>query len=116
MPDNASQWITPFAVQLIPGGLLIIGMLFVPESPRWLARVRSRATAIAGLTKLRNLSEDHPYLQEEIKHILDQIEEERRLEPARGIKAQVKEMARKGHRNRIAIGVIMFIFMQMVSI
>lgn len=34
MPANSSQWITPFAVQLIPGGLLIIGMLFVPESPR----------------------------------------------------------------------------------
>lgn len=34
MASTAAQWITPFAVQLIPGGLLIIGMIFVPESPR----------------------------------------------------------------------------------
>lgn len=34
MPETSAQWITPFAVQLIPGGLLILGMIFVPESPR----------------------------------------------------------------------------------
>lgn len=34
MADTSAQWITPFALQLIPGGLLIIGMFFVPESPR----------------------------------------------------------------------------------
>jgi hypothetical protein len=34
MKSTSSQWIVPFAVQLIPGVLLIIGMLFVPESPR----------------------------------------------------------------------------------
>ncbi len=32
--DSIAQWMTPFAVQLIPGGLLIIGMLFLPDSPR----------------------------------------------------------------------------------
>lgn len=35
MPDNSSQWRTPFALQLIPGGLLLLGMLAVPESPRY---------------------------------------------------------------------------------
>ncbi|KAF2171325.1 hypothetical protein M409DRAFT_18440 [Zasmidium cellare ATCC 36951] len=115
MPANASQWITPFAVQLIPGGLLIIGMFFVPESPRWLARTHSREVAVAGLAKLRNLPEDHPYLQEEITHVVDQIEEGRRLEPGHGFKSQFKEMSRRGHRNRIAIGVVMFIFMQMAG-
>jgi MFS family permease len=34
MAPTTAQWMTPFAIQLIPGGLLIIGMLFVPESPR----------------------------------------------------------------------------------
>ena len=34
MTETSSQWITPFAIQLIPGGLLVIGMIFVPESPR----------------------------------------------------------------------------------
>jgi MFS family permease len=39
MTSDSNQWITPFAVQLIPGVLLIIGMLFVPESPRYVCFV-----------------------------------------------------------------------------
>jgi MFS family permease len=35
MKESTSQWMTPFAVQLIPGGILIIGMLFLPDSPRY---------------------------------------------------------------------------------
>lgn len=31
------QWMTPFAIQLVPGGLLILGMLVIPESPRYVA-------------------------------------------------------------------------------
>jgi len=34
MAETPAQWITPFAIQLVPGGLLVIGMLFVTESPR----------------------------------------------------------------------------------
>jgi len=34
MAETSSQWILPFAIQLVPGGLLVIGMIFVPESPR----------------------------------------------------------------------------------
>ncbi|KAJ5127267.1 sugar transporter [Penicillium atrosanguineum] len=38
MAPTSAQWMTPFALQLIPGGLLIIGLLFMPESPRWMAK------------------------------------------------------------------------------
>ena len=34
MKESAAQWMTPFAIQLIPGSILIIGMLFLPDSPR----------------------------------------------------------------------------------
>ena len=34
MAPTSAQWMTPFAIQLIPGGLLTLGMLAVPESPR----------------------------------------------------------------------------------
>lgn len=39
MAETAVQWVTPFAVQLIPGGLMIIGMMFVPESPRYVQSI-----------------------------------------------------------------------------
>lgn len=31
---TSAQWRIPFAIQLIPGILLVIGMFFLPESPR----------------------------------------------------------------------------------
>ena len=34
LPETTSQWMIPFAIQLIPGGILIIGMAFLPDSPR----------------------------------------------------------------------------------
>lgn len=34
LPSNSTQWTISFAVQLIPGGLLMIGIFFIPESPR----------------------------------------------------------------------------------
>jgi MFS family permease len=34
MKGGNAQWMIPFAIQLIPGGCLIIGMLFLPDSPR----------------------------------------------------------------------------------
>jgi hypothetical protein len=44
MKANSTQWITPFAVQLIPGVLLIVGMFFVPESPRCVYFMQARVS------------------------------------------------------------------------
>lgn len=47
MAPTHEQWIIPFALQLIPAGLMFIGMFFVPESPRWLlANVSIRSSAL----------------------------------------------------------------------
>ncbi|KAK5688569.1 hypothetical protein LTS10_000547 [Elasticomyces elasticus] len=111
-PFGSMAWITPFAVQLIPGVLLMIGMFFTPESPRWLARYRGRDAGEAGLIKLRNLPIEHPYLQEEMLQIMDQIEQEQQFSEGTGIKATMKIVRRKGNWNRLLIGMTMFIFMQ----
>lgn len=34
MPSTSTQWIVSFAVQLIPSSFLLIGLVFLPESPR----------------------------------------------------------------------------------
>ena len=34
LPPTSTQWMISFAVQLIPGGLLMIGVFLMPESPR----------------------------------------------------------------------------------
>lgn len=36
----SAQWIISFAVQLVPGGLMMLGLFLLPESPRWLSTLR----------------------------------------------------------------------------
>jgi hypothetical protein len=92
--------------------MLVIGMFFLTESPRWIARFKGREPALKALSKLRNLPEEHPYLQEEIYRVLDQIEQERQHTAGKGMMAELKEMVVPGNRKRITIGVLIFIFMQ----
>ncbi|KAK4047812.1 hypothetical protein OIV83_005154 [Microbotryomycetes sp. JL201] len=72
------QWLTPFAVQLIPGGLFLIGIpLFIKESPRWLITRNRREDAIKNLTWLRKLSPEDNYVIEELNQIDLQVEHDR---------------------------------------
>jgi sugar porter (SP) family MFS transporter len=130
MASNSTQWITPFAVQLVPGVLLILGMMFVPESPRlvysieklmqriklithrWLAQHKSREACSSTLSKLRNLELDHPYLLEELAYIMDTVNDELENRPNRGMVAQWKELAVPSNRRRVLVGIFIFIFMQ----
>lgn len=49
MAPSHKQWIIPFAVQLIPAGLLLIGSLWIRESPRWLLSKGRREEALRNL-------------------------------------------------------------------
>jgi MFS family permease len=112
---SSLQWRVPFAIQHIPGGLLVLGMIFLPESPRWIARFKGREEAIAVLSKLRNLPEDHEYVIEEIYRVMDQIQQERLAAHGKGLIAEFREIAMPGNRSRITIGVLIFVFMQMAG-
>lgn len=79
---------------------------------RWLAQHKSRSAGSAVLSKLRGLDEDHPYLQEEMQHIMDTINDVFEHAPNGGLIAQWKEMAVPSNRRRVLVGVVMFIFMQ----
>ena len=35
--EGDKQWRTALGIQIVPGGVLLIGMFFLPESLRWLA-------------------------------------------------------------------------------
>ncbi|KAJ6143229.1 hypothetical protein N7471_002682 [Penicillium samsonianum] len=78
MEPSHKQWLIPFAVQLIPAGLLLIGGLFIRESPRWLFGRGRREEAIKNLCWIRQLPEDDIYMIEEIGAIDQALEEQRR--------------------------------------
>ncbi|KAJ5158684.1 Major facilitator superfamily domain general substrate transporter [Penicillium coprophilum] len=78
MEPSHKQWLIPFAVQLIPSGLLLIGCWFIRESPRWLFGRGRREDAIKNLCWIRQLPEDDIYMIEEIGAIDQALEEQRR--------------------------------------
>lgn len=77
LPPSHKQWLIPFAVQLIPSGLLIIGALSVKESPRWLFSRGRREEAIRTLCWIRQLEPNDIYIVEEIGAIDQALEEQR---------------------------------------
>ncbi|KAF2191392.1 general substrate transporter [Zopfia rhizophila CBS 207.26] len=77
MAPSHKQWIIPFAVQLIPAGMLLIGALWIKESPRWLFTKGKREQALKNLCWIRNLPADDLYMVEEVAAIDAQIEQDR---------------------------------------
>lgn len=77
MAPSHRQWIIPFAVQLIPAGLLLIGGVFLRESPRWLFLRDRREEAIKNLCWVRGLDQTEIYIIEEIGAIDQALEEQR---------------------------------------
>lgn len=76
IPSSTKQWRTPVAVQLIPGGLMIVGLCFLKESPRWLAKKGRNEQAHISLAHVRCKPLDDPDVLEEMAEIKAAIEEE----------------------------------------
>ena len=59
------SWRLPFLIQIIPGLILGVGIIFLPFSPRWLASKGRDQDALQSLAKLRQLpTSDHRVRQE----------------------------------------------------
>ena len=63
-------------MQLVPGGLLAVGSLFLRESPALLLRRGKDDQALENLSYLRMLPKDHHYIQEEVAMIKARMEDE----------------------------------------
>jgi sugar porter (SP) family MFS transporter len=77
MAPSRTQWLIPFAVQLIPAGSLLIGAVWMKESPRWLFTKGKREEAMANLCWIRKLGPENLYIIEEVAAIDAQIEHDR---------------------------------------
>ncbi|EWC48824.1 hypothetical protein DRE_00129 [Drechslerella stenobrocha 248] len=67
--EDAGAYRIPISLQAILSLTLGIGMLFLPESPRFLVKRGHPEAAALALSKLRALPRDHPTLQEELCEI-----------------------------------------------
>ncbi|KAF2245304.1 quinate permease [Trematosphaeria pertusa] len=106
--ERQAQWIIPLAIQLFPGVMLVLGMSWCPESPRWLARGDNFEGAEKILTNLRGLPSSHPYILREMGEIRAQVEERSTNHLSKW--AQFQKLFQKGTRNRMGIGLaLMFL-------
>ncbi|KAK9458127.1 general substrate transporter [Dipodascopsis uninucleata] len=110
-PEGHNQWRVPVALQLVPGTLLFLGAVLLPESPRWLAKVGRREQALKNLAYIRMLDEDDPVLQQEYTDIIRSIEEEFAI--AEGV--TWKEMFGKAYRKRVLIGFLVMVAQQLTG-
>ncbi|KAJ3509979.1 hypothetical protein NLJ89_g4928 [Agrocybe chaxingu] len=80
---GAASWRLVIGLGLIWPCILGVGILFMPESPRWLAahgRLKEASHSIAQSYGIKSLDEDtNQYVRSEVDEIANQIEHERRI-------------------------------------
>jgi sugar porter (SP) family MFS transporter len=100
LPNN---WRWMFALAVVPGAALAIGMYFMPFSPRWLVQQGREDDARKVLERYRFEDDD---IDSEIGEIKDVSEQE----------VSLRELIAKGMRRMMIVGVALAIFQQIVGI
>lgn len=105
---STKQWRIPVAIQLIPGGFLLIGLFFLKESPRWLMKQGRFEEATNSLAYMRREDPQAPEIVQEIAEIRASIEEE--LAATEGV--TWKECIAPGNRYRFLTGFCIMFWQQ----
>lgn len=63
--QSHASWRVPLALQNAPALLLGLGMLYFPETPRWLLMAGHEERALRSLSRLRRLPADDPAIRQE---------------------------------------------------
>lgn len=114
--NGHGQYLVPLAMQGLPAVLLLLGMLFCNESPRWLAKQDRWEEARATLCRVRNLPSNNPYVENEFQDIVQQLEYERQLVSGSNFFDLLKEMwLIAGNRKRAIISIFLMICQQMTG-
>ena len=69
-PTDSTKWRVPFALQMLPGAFLLVGMLFMNESPRWLVEKNKLSQAAKALAHVRGKSVEDPEVIQELDEII----------------------------------------------
>lgn len=97
------SWRAMFASMLVPVGVLLLGLFFVPESPRWLVQVGREQSALETLTKV-----DEPgQARAEIQNIQNALG---------GEHTRIGNLLRPGIRTALLIAMTLGIFQQWTGV
>ena len=103
--DVENNWRWMFATGLIPSILFFVGLIFIPESPRWLVKAGFREKARAILERIGGSD----FAGSELQEIENSLE---KSGPAGGFKA----LFAKKYRKVIILGLLLSVFVQITGI
>lgn len=116
-PATPGQWQVPLALQILPGVILIIGMLCLHESPRFLWRKGRSEDAFRVLSWTRSLPEDHPFVVQEANDVVGQLDQEGLLAGDTTHFGLWKEILfDRSNRNRLALGLSLMVLQQLMGV
>ncbi|KAE9403872.1 general substrate transporter [Gymnopus androsaceus JB14] len=107
--NDPKIWRIPFGFQLVPAGIMALGLLTVKESPRYLVSVDRNKEALANLAYLRRYPPDSEPVIAEMAEIEAAIREERELRQGLGLR---EVFLGKGNTIRFVIAFVMFLLQQ----
>ncbi|PSN72138.1 MFS quinate transporter-like protein QutD [Corynespora cassiicola Philippines] len=106
---SSAKWRVPFALQMLPGVLLLIGIVFQNESPRWLVEKNRLEEAASALAKVRGKSVDDADVVQELREIVADFEGHEKL----SLGAQLKSAcSSKRMFYQSSLGVILMFWQQ----
>lgn len=107
-PANSAVWRIPFALQMLPGLLLLL-IAWQNESPRWLIEKNRISEARHALAHVRGVPEDDRALQEELEEIVADFEGKEQLSLGMQVKAACSS---KQMFYQSSIGVVLMFWQQ----
>ncbi|CAE6487225.1 unnamed protein product [Rhizoctonia solani] len=75
--DNDAQWRIPLAIQVAPAVLLLLGMFFLPFSPRWLVEKGRNEEALKVIQRLHGNKNNAEFIKLEFAEMVEQIKYEK---------------------------------------
>jgi SP family arabinose:H+ symporter-like MFS transporter len=96
---DGGHWRWMFASQMVPVFWLIAGLIFVPESPRWLAMMGRFADALKVLAKINGQTQ----AEKDLNEIRAEVGDE---------EGDFSELFRPGVRKALIIGIVLMVFSQ----
>ncbi|ORY65998.1 quinate permease [Pseudomassariella vexata] len=105
------QWKLALAIQLIPGGFLLLMMFFVIDTPRALISKGQREKGLTNLCTLRQLPADHPYVIQEFSEVCAQVDAEQEVTKGSNYWVVMKDIATiPSNRRRLFLATTLFLF------